>query len=150
MALGWIRRPVGRGALLRREQGFANPQEKIHFTDSGRVIKENWRPVIREVLFLPVYRCDIRGPYVELIRKALKGEVDRHSVLSLGDSDDMVDWICETDKPAEWLIPGNEFILPVRVHRSWDRLGPVTKGFQLSETRMTPPDEAWITPGGAV
>jgi len=140
MSVGWIQRPKGRGTLLRKEQGLANVT----------VSHEGWRPVLREVLFLPVYRCDVRGPYAEQIRKSLRGEVERYGVLSLGDSDDMVDWLCETTKPAEWLIPGNEFLLPLRVNRSWDKLAPELKGFQFSGLSDNPPDNAWYTPGGSL
>ena len=145
MAAGWIRRPLGRGTLLRLEQGFANQKAQ---EEDEKKSKEGWRPIKREALFYMSYRFDVRGPYVELIRRALLGDVDRFGVMSLGDSDDMVDWVCETSKPAEWLIPGNEFLLPLRVQRSWNKLASELMGFQFSESLSNPPDNAWYTPGG--
>lgn len=148
VAAGWIRRPLGRGTLLRLEQGFANPKGEV--PEGAKKSTEGWRPIKREMLFYMTYRFDVRGSYAGRIRRALQGDVDRYGVLSLGDSDDMVDWVAETTQPAEWLIPGNEFLLPLRVNRSWNKLAPELMGFQFSEPLSTPPNNAWYTPGGAL
>ena len=147
VALGWVQRPRGGGTLLRMEQSYGNPQDK-RLKDAKT--QEGWRPANREMLFDMVYRIDVEGPYADKIRRALAGDVNRYGVLSLGDSDDTVDWICESSRePAEWLVPGNLFPLTVAVnHKPGNVIAPDIRSFDYSKAADEPPSEAWVAPEG--
>lgn len=138
VAMGFVRRPQGHGILLRKDHSWASGGIKP--TTGGKA--ENIRAALHETLFFISYRIAVRGPFVERIRAAMAGDVDRYGVLSLGESEDAVDWICEEDGRAEWLVPGSAFTLPVKAGRGYKTINPVFQNFDFIESD-TPPEMAW-------
>lgn len=147
MAYGWALdgRPKGFATLLQRMHVVANQTDAFA---KEHKITEGVRPYHRECLFYMIYRVTVKGPFAELIRKALVGDVERTGVLSLGDSDDMVDWISESVEPAEWLIPGQTMALPICTPGTYANVQAIRGRFDLSASMVNVPDTAWMTPGG--
>lgn len=145
LAYGWASRPTGHAILLQRMHTLASQPDPV----SGKSkMTESTRPYHRECLVNMTYRITVRGPFADRIRRALDGDVDRTGVLSLGDSDDMVDWITESTEPAEWLVPGTSLRLPTRVPRNYACIQAEKQSFDLTPLSEDVPDTAWMSPGG--
>lgn len=145
LAYGWVRRPLGHGFLIRREQTIANSLEPILKAMNS---KEGWRPVKRECWFDMIFRVVVTGAFEDQVRKALVGDVARTGVLSLGDSDDAINWISETEAETEWLVPGDNFALPLRVPTTCRNIQAVYQTFGMTKPVVEIPETAWMTPGG--
>ncbi len=146
LAYGWVKRPSGHGLLVRREQAIANQPQGSLIKSLGST--EGWRPVKRECWFDMEYRLTVRGVFEDKMWLAMLGQVVRTGVLSLGDSDDAVNWIAATDVATEWLVPGQSFSLPLRVPTSWSDLQSVQQQFTMTKPASEVPESAWMSPGG--
>jgi len=144
---GWVKRPAAMGVILRKDHvwsssGDSNQGKNPYPTDS-----EVLRPVLREMMFDFVLNIMVQGPSEERIRAALRGEVTRYGVLSLGESDNVVSWLQEGQEDAvEWVIPGNRMLLPIKSGRGYDVVNPVYKSFNYSKPCLEPPETAWLQP----
>jgi len=132
-AYGRVCAPLMQGRLLRKDKVFhgANPDPL-------------GRPCYWEALFGVEYQVVVEGTYVERLRAALRGELPRYGVLSLGTSEDEVWLLKEADKAAEWVTPGKAFPLIVKPQRGYKNRRPQYGFFDLTEFREDIPIEAWF------
>ena len=150
VAYGETRKPAGSGKILRKDAVVTNPQGGF---DEAIGNKNSQRPIFHETLYDLEYRMDIEGPYADLVTKAVKGEIPRKGVLCLGESDDLVDSVRVVEEPIEtnWVVSvtrgEGQVWLPVRVWRFRDKVRPNYGTFKRVKS-LTPPETAWLTPGG--
>ncbi len=140
VAYGWARRPRGRASMLRTQ----------HVQADGGLGPNNeaLRPILRECLFDMHYGVAVTGPWEEKIRASLAGNISRFGVLSLGDSDDMVNMVREGSAPTEWLVPGSETYLPTRAARGTHNIQSEGQTFDLAPQTLEVPATAWLEAGG--
>ncbi len=139
VAIGLVNPNQGHGFLARKDHNWNSGGIKPKSGGAG----EDIRMVLRETHFFLSYRISVRGPYAEKIRKALNGEVDRYGVLSLGESGDVVDWLCEETGDANWLVPGTQVVLPVKTGRGYGTMDTVYRSFDFTDAGE-PPEAAWL------
>lgn len=141
IAYGWAEdgRPKGYGRIMRKDHVWASGGVKPKSGGSP----ETQRPVLLEVWYDLIYRVSVDGPAALQVRQALRGETSRYGVLSLGESDNLVTWLQEGAGGAEWIVPGNQFQLPIAVPHRYDRLQPKMGGFSFLESQVAP-EEAWM------
>jgi len=81
------------------------------------------------------YAVLVRGPWEAKVREALAGNVNRYGTLYLGESSDQVVWIGPLDEVAydyiKWVVPGNDFPLPVISGRGFGKHTAVYESFTL-------------------
>lgn len=147
LAYGWANggRPKGFATLLQRMHVMANPTDNQM---KALKCREGQRPFHRECHFDMAYRVSVSGSFENLIRKSLVGEAKRAGVVSLGDSDDMIDWIEESSASAEWLVPGTSLFLPIMSPRNTANVQAVRGTFDFTSLTVDVPDKAWMTAGG--
>lgn len=148
-AIGRVGGPWGHGLILRKAHVWCPDGVKINKKGDkkGEVGEggEAIRPVSVDTIFKVSYQIGVDGELEALVRKALKGEVDRTGILYLGESDNLVYWLVEEERAAEWLIPGDKWPLPIKTQRGYDKVRPTYRTFGLSGAMPTPPSEAWLT-----
>jgi hypothetical protein len=117
------------------QQVKADPAVRLPF--AGTLKGEFPRPIHVPTLFHPRYHICIRGSSEQeaVIREALKGNVDRYGILSLGESDDVVTWMTETplDSPTEWVVEGSTIPLTVRSATGFNTYAPEVRSFQFGD-----------------
>ncbi len=131
-ALGRVLEPWGRGQPLRKAQVWSGGEENI-------------RPVKVDTFFGVSYQIGIDGALEPLVLKSLKGEVVRTGVLYLGESDNLVYWLSEGKRAAEWLVPGTKWMLPIKTEKGYKTVRPTYRNFDLSSKLVEAPSEAWLT-----
>ena len=140
-AYGWVRRPAGQGYLLRKDHVWVSgtkgyPKSK----------HEASRPVRHQTFYDMVYQVVVEGSFEERLRRALRGDVERFGVLSLGESSNVVNWTQEGPVvPTEWVVPGRAFALTMKVARGYRNLSPTYRSFGLTAPTSAVPEEAWLT-----
>lgn len=141
VAYGWLGRdgegvfePLASGSLLRKahvwsSSGMKGPGK----TKYGQVT----RPIHVHTMFDLHYRIliDADEEQEQVIRAALRGEVDRYGVLSLGESDDVVSWMAEdvSDTPVRWVVSGHMMPLPVKSGQGYNNINPTIKMFDYGD-----------------
>lgn len=124
-AYGWLRRPLGHSRMLRRIQAETSAAKFISVRDGKERIGMMARPIFVDTLFDLSYCVMVRGPWVARCREALAGNVERYGVLSLGESTDIVSWVGELPEPppsVQWVVPGQQMVLPVKSGRGFSNL----------------------------
>jgi len=139
---GAFRPPGGWGTLLRQAQIWASKKKDQQRAPNDY---EVMRPVHVEKWYDLSHCVQVRGPWEDKIRETLeKGRDDFFGVLYLGESQDLITWIGETDDPldkVQWLVPGSQMQLPVKTLYGYRNYGPTLKGFDLRITK----NPAWMT-----
>lgn len=142
-AYGVKQAPVGRAEVLRTVHTLMSiaatqPRGKEHRNEGTRVSKvEKW--------FWPQYTIVYEGPLESTLRASLKGEVERFGTVYLGESDDLVDVVAETDDlTARWVVPGTSTLLTVKTKHGFSDLKPEYKAFDLGEPGPLAAS-AWLT-----
>lgn len=156
VAFGWAQRqdgspgrPKGMSNLLRVDHVWSNNGVKVdangHYDPDGKDTCENRRPTKHQTFYDLVYQVVVKGPYEARLRAALRGEHSRYGVVSLGESENGINWISE-DKitPTEWLVPGNRLALPIEAPKEYKTIQPVYRGFALTPTQIDIPTPAWL------
>lgn len=126
--------PVISGSLTRKAHVWSSSGRKgPGKTRYGQVV----RPIRVHTMFDLHYRIliDADEEQERVIRAALRGEVDRYGVLSLGESDDVVSWMAEdpSDTPVKWVVGGLLMPLSVKSGQGYNTINPTIKTFDYGD-----------------
>lgn len=137
VAYGWLEEPLGQGTLLRTNHAWSSSGAVSKTNPHGNKTGSMTRPIHVSKVFRPRYHICIRASEEQeaVIREALKGNVPRSGVLSLGESDDMVSWMREVnmDAPTKWVVEGGDMPLTTHTDRGYHRHNPTTQQFQFGD-----------------
>jgi len=152
IAIGILRPPGGRGTPLYSNTGEANgkhPRNVLMYAKENKDAPSKpvtlMQPYRHEIFYDVEYQFAVRGPMIEQIRCALRGDVERFGVLSLGTSDNEVYDIVEESVDAQWIVPGTAFPLIVESRVGPKNRQPVMGRFELSPKMEDIPPTAWIS-----
>lgn len=156
IAFGVMAPPVGFGKVLRMNTAWGNaegkPDPALGLDANGKPKKTKGesnatlrRPYYWDIYYGMSYQIAVRGPLTERLAAALRGEVERYGILSLGTSEDEVYEVTEEAEEARWVVPGKMFVLPVVSGEGWNKREPLMGRFSLTvDKKVDIPEEAWI------
>lgn len=144
-AYGRFAPPEGFGILTRRAQVWSTSgdksEKKGRVGTGGEVIR-----AIRVPTYFNLSFCiAVRGPWEDLVRAAVRGDVARQGVLSIGESGDFVSWLAEddSDRPVQWVVPGRRMLLTTRAGRGYSNMTATYGRFDFGS------EPAWYGPPAA-
>lgn len=140
-AYGWEQPPGGQGAILRVDHVWSSSGTKGRARGAKA---EATRPVRHETFVDLAYQIAAEGPWEQQLEAAIDVGAPRFGVLSLGESDDAVWWLHRVDRPAQWVVPGDQMLLIRRSGQGYDRVNPLWAKFALTEMADNVPREAWM------
>lgn len=132
-------------------QGFGVLLRRAHVWSSSNKVKignvthkfEVSRPIHIPTYFGCTYVIAVKD-VGDLLDRALKGDVDRFGILSLGESDDVVTWLQQIGTLPEdisWVEEGGTVALPVKSGRGYTNLNAVYGQFNIKSETGT-----WFSP----
>jgi CRISPR-associated Cas5-like protein len=155
-AYGLASGPTGKGFLLRRDTVWTSgvkvrvPKRKngeavLNGDGSPKMVQRHppkGRPTTRETMFHLVYRVTVEGDVEDRVRDALHNATGGGTYL--GESDNPIWWIDESDPMAKWVVPGTAMALPLKSGYGFGKVSPVYRGWDFSDESREIPDGAWI------
>jgi len=136
IAFGLVKQPGGKGAPLHLNTAYST----IPGWPGIQVAKRPWT---WETFYDVEYHVAVRGPLLEHLGQALRGETPRFGVLSLGTSDDEICDIELGEAEAQWIVPGRDFPLIIESQEGRTNRTPKMGRFTLGPRQVAVPEEAW-------